>query len=349
MPQRIELDREQSQRQQDGLSSSLHEMVRMCEEAWRHAMSSLDISKQFIEQTIQRQEAVEFEVRQIGEQTRQQKQWIAANFESHMAETRGMREQARLTQQSMTTVESELAELRRRGERGLEASAGCTELMRALEKNMQLVARELAESKRASSELINSLENKFARMIDRGMQEVRIALHEQTTRKEKTSGWAGGDTVATIERSGRASSAAGLAAEPRIGSHITEEMSFYPDSERAGRATPSASNDTNVIDVEFLSRPGTIVPSAMSPSPTTAMLAGKQGAAVSAGASLGQNHTEPGVNLPLGRQPSVFADESPTSSIDRLPVLTAFVEERELSASGSRGVQVAATPNAYYT
>jgi hypothetical protein len=55
------------------------------------------------------------------------------------------------------------------------------------------------------------------------------------------------------------------------------------------------------------------------------------------------------VNLMLGCQPSVFADDSPTPSLGRLPVLTAFAEEREPSASGSRGVPVAATPNAYYT
>ena len=52
LQQRIELDREQSQRHQDGLSSQLNEMGRMCEEARKYAMSSLDISKQFIEQTM---------------------------------------------------------------------------------------------------------------------------------------------------------------------------------------------------------------------------------------------------------------------------------------------------------
>ena len=87
LQQRIELDREQSQWQQDGLSSQPHEMRRMCEEARKYAMSSLDISKQFIEQTMQRQEVVD----------------------SQMFEVRRMCEQA---QMSMMIVESELAELR---------------------------------------------------------------------------------------------------------------------------------------------------------------------------------------------------------------------------------------------
>jgi hypothetical protein len=182
-------------------------------------------------------------------------------------------------------------------------------------------------------------------MVDRGIQE-QMVMEQMVAPcsvveygKEKTSCWAGGDSFDTSERSGLVSSAAGLAAEPIIESHRAKEMRFYPDSERAGRATPSASYDTNVIDAELPSRSGTIVPPAVNPSPTTAVLSGKQGA-FSAGASLGQGHTEPGVNLALGRQPSVFAEISPTSTIGRLPVLAAFVEERELSASGSRGAGV---------
>jgi hypothetical protein len=76
-------------------------------------------------------------------------------------------------------------------------------------------------------------------MVYRGIQEqmaraqMVASFSVAESGKEKISGWAGGDSFDTSERSRRVSSAAGLAAEPRFESHRAKEMRFYPDSERA--------------------------------------------------------------------------------------------------------------------